>query len=278
MKKVILSIFVSILFSLTCAAQSDTINADSHIIKDSLSVSAGNESPLSLKDRVMEAYNNGQYNRVIELLEEEKEKHSVNGEESADLYYNLGNAYFRDNEIAKALLYYEKALLLKPGDKDIRHNIEYANTKIEDKIAVSDTFFLSSWLLGIQNLMASNSWAWFAVICFILLIACLFMFFFTKTRLSKQVAFYTGIVLIILIIFGNVFSYRQKSHVENRDSAIIMSASVPVRSSPDPNSKEVFLLHSGTKVLVTKQDRDWCEIEIADGNVGWIEKNKLEII
>jgi len=276
MKRVILSLFVSILFSLTCAAQSDTSSVS--VAENPTSEASENISPVSMKDRVIEAYNNGQYERVIELLEKEKGEHLTNKEESADLYYNLGNAYFRDNEIAKALLYYEKALLLKPGDKDIRHNIEYANTKIEDKIAVTDTFFLSSWFQGAQNLMASNSWAWFAVVCFILFIACLFMFFFTKTRLSKQIAFYTGIVLIILIIFSNVFSYRQKSHVENRNSAIIMAASVPVRSSPDFNSKEVFLLHSGTKVLVTKEDRDWCEIEIADGNVGWIEKNKLEII
>lgn len=272
MKRVILSLSILILFSLICAAQSDSISSESITEKPEM------KSSINLNEQAIEAYENGQYNRAIELLEKEKEEHLAKGEESADLYYNLGNSYFRNNDIAKALLYYEKALLLKPGDKDIRHNIEYANTKIEDKIVVNNTTFLSSWFQAIQNLMSSNSWAWFAVICFILFIACLFMFFFTKTRLSKQIAFYTGILLMVLIIFSNIFSYRQKSHVMNRNSAIVISASVPVRSSPDVNSKEVFLLHSGTKIRITKEDRGWCEIEIADGNVGWMEKNKLEVI
>lgn len=272
MKRIILSLFI-ILCTFALQAQEEQA-----IAADSLKQAPVEEFSSELQRQVIEAYNAGQYETVISLLEKEKEEQLAQGIESADLYYNLGNAYFRDNEIAKAILYYERALLLKPSDKDIRHNILYANTRIEDKITPANTFFLSEWMKTLQETKSSDGWTWFAVCCFLTLIAMLFLFFFSKKIAFKQIAFYAGIVLVVLIIAGNVFAYRQKSDIEHRDHAIIMSPTAVVRSSPDRNSNQVFTLHAGTKVKITKDDRDWCEIEIASGNVGWIEKDKLEEI
>lgn len=224
------------------------------------------------------AYNSGDFHQAIEILEKEKDEQLAKGLESSELYYNLGNAYFRANDIARARLYYERALLLAPSDRDIRHNIDYVSTKIEDKILVADTFFLSNWFDSVQNLANSNTWATLAVIAFILFIGTLALFFFTRHIGAKKAAFYAGIVLIIFVIFANIFSFGQKSKIENRNTAIIMASSASVVSSPDINSKELFILHSGTKVVVTKEDRNWLEIEIDNGSVGWIQRDKIEII
>lgn len=224
------------------------------------------------------AYDSAQYHRAIEILEKESAAQKKAGLESANLYYNLGNAYFRTDNIAKARLNYERAALLDPGDKDIQRNINFIKTRIEDKIPIADSFFLSVWFTSVQNWFSSNGWAKIGVISFLLFIACLALFFFSKKEILKKVSFYSGLILIIFIIFANIFSYNQKKRVEERNTAIILSGAAPVLSSPDTNSKELFVLHAGTKVIITKEDRNWLEIEIDNGSIGWIQREKLEII
>lgn len=229
-------------------------------------------------NEAVKAYNEGDFRKAIELLESEMKIQKEKGLESSELYYNLGNSYFRVNDLANARLNYERALLLNPGDRDTRHNIEYLLTKIEDKILVADTFFLHTWFLAVQNLFGSNSWAKTGVVFFLLLITCLVVFFFSRSIIFKKTAFYIGIVSIVIVTFANIFSYNQKKKIEHRDTAVIMTGSASIVSSPDINSKELFILHSGTKVYITKEDRNWLEIEIDNGSVGWIQRDKLEII
>lgn len=232
----------------------------------------------SVNEQAAAAYNDRDYRQAIEILEKEKKEQMAKGLESPALYYNLGNAYFRVNDLAHARLYYERALLLDPGDRDIRHNIDYLSTKIEDKILVADTFFLNIWFRAVQNLFSSNAWATIAVICFILFMACLVAFFFSRHIAIKKAAFYAGIATLVIVIFANVFAFGQKGKIEKRETAVIMVGSVTILGSPDINSKELFTLHSGTKVFITKEDRNWYEIEIDNGSVGWIQKDKLEVI
>lgn len=271
----LLSILVNIALSSAILAQEAQTASDSTATN---ATESKQSVPSSLGNEVEKEYNEGNFQRVIELLETEQEKQKKEGLESSNLYYNLGNAYFRTNEIAKALLNYERAALLNPGDKDIRHNIQYANTKIEDKIQPLDTFFLSSWFLSLQNLFSSNTWAYLAIVSFLLFIVALIAFFFSRSITIKKIVFYVGIILAVFIALANIFASSQKNKVINRDAAIIMAGSAPVHSSPDMNSKELFILHSGTKVRITKEDRIWMEIEIADGNIGWIQRDKLEKI
>lgn len=242
------------------------------------SVEALAQDNSNVSQQAIEAYNKGNFKKTIELLEKERETQSSKGLESSDLYYNLGNAYFRDNQIAKARLNYERASLIDPGNRDVKHNIDYVNTKIEDKIVVADTFFLSIWFRVLQNLLSSNGWAKFAIGSFILLIVSLFAFFFGRNIIVKKSAFYTGLVMLILVIFANIFSYSQKQKIEHHDTAIIMTSPAPIYSSPDVNSKELFILHAGTKVTINKEDRTWLEIEIDNGSIGWVQRDQIEII
>lgn len=231
-----------------------------------------------VENKVKEAYSAGNFEQSIDLLKVELQEHLDKGEESPNLYYNLGNAYFRNNELAKAILYYEKALLFDPGDKDTRHNIEFANTLIEDKIIPVNDFFLVSWYKAIQNCFSSNTWAVIAIVQFLIFIACVALFVFGRSVGLKKTSFYIGIVLLPLLIFANMFAVNQKYKLTNRNTAIIMAGSVPAVSAPSNDSKEIFVIHSGTKVTINKEDNDWVEIELASGHVGWIQKNKLEII
>jgi len=251
---------------------------DSTALASQQDIALEKEVKQNIAEQVVAAYNDGNFQKVIEILEKEKDEQKLKGLESADLYYNLGNAYFRNRDIAHSLLNYERALLLNPGDRDTKHNIEYVSTFIEDKILIADTFFLTTWVKALQHSFSANTWAAIAIVSFLLLIGCLFLFFFGKSVTVKKASFYVGIVLIVIVVLSNVFTFGQKNELEHRSTAIIMSGSVSIKSSPDINSKELFILHSGTKVKITKEDRRWLEIEIADGNVGWIQRDALEII
>lgn len=232
----------------------------------------------TLNEQVNRLYEAKQYDQIIESLEAESKVQKEQGLESADLYYNLGNAYFRNNEIAKAILNYERAALLNPGDKDIKNNIIFAQTKIEDKFALKEGFVLSNIYGYIQNLVSSNTWSVISVIFFLLLLACVGIFFYFDSELYKKISFYTGIVLIIFLISTNVFAYKQKKRIEDRNTAIVMRNSVSAYSEPNPTEKQLFILNSGSKVKILKEDGDWCQVEIINGDKGWIEKNKFEII
>jgi len=177
----------------------------------------------NLPQDAVKAYQEEDYAKAVELFEAELKELKEKGLESSVLYYNLGNAYFRENEIAKAILNYERANLINPGDRDIRHNLEFARTKTEDKIEGIDTFFLQSWFDGVQNLQSSNAWATLSVIIFFAFIICLGTFFFTRQILIKKITFYAVIISLILLILTNIFSFRLKSKILNRDTAIIMA-------------------------------------------------------
>ncbi|NDV78890.1 tetratricopeptide repeat protein [Dysgonomonas sp. 511] len=264
------------LFSIyTCQAQ-DSIPAVQH--NDSVKVENKQASGNDANELATVAYNEGRFKDAIAILETARKEGLEKGVESSVLYYNLGNAYFRTNDMGNARLNYERAALLDPGDRDIKHNIEYMLTKIEDKILVADTFFLHTWFRAAQNLLSSNGWAILSVVSFLLLIGSLVLFFFSRNVFAKKTAFYIGLFALILVVFGNIFTFKQKDKIEHRQTAVIMSGTAPILSSPDINSKELFTLHPGTKVYVTKEDRSWLEIEIDNGHIGWVQREKLEII
>ena len=232
---------------------------------------------LSAQDNLQtanEAYAKGDFAKAIELYETVlKEKG-----ESATVYYNLGNAYYKANKIAPSILNYERALLLDPGNSDIRFNLDIARLKTVDKIDPVGEFFLTSWFRSVQNLLSTDAWSIFGIVCFILLIGCLFLFFFSRKIILKKASFYAGICLLVLTIFGNIFAYDQKRSLTERNSAIIFVPTTTIKSSPADSGTDLFILHEGTKVKVKSKIGDWSEIVTADGNVGWIKSGEIEVI
>lgn len=220
------------------------------------------------------AYAKEDYTKAIELYEDILKD---NGE-SAEIYYNLGNAYYKAGKVAPAILNYERALVLEPGDGDVRFNLQIAKQKTVDKIEPVGEFFLTKWFRSIQNMGTADSWAKLGILCFILFIGCLVLFFFSKWPRLKKVGFYAGIALLLIVIFANIFAKHQKDEVMNRTHAIVFSPTVTVKSSPDASGTDLFILHEGTKVLVKSTLGEWSEIELEDGNVGWMPSKDIEKI
>ena len=253
-----------------------------HAEVDSISPSSNAdivENSISDSENVAEiAYRNKDFSESIQHYEAQVAKNKTVNKESPQLYYNLGNAYFRDSQIAKAIVNYERALLLDPGDNDIRHNLRFARTHIEDKIDSIDNFFINKWMRSLQNLYSANSWATLSIVLFILLIVATGIYMISSRIIIRKISFYSGLVLISLVIISNVFAFKQKRKITNRSTAIVMSASVSIYTSPDAHSQELFRLHEGSKVNIKREEGRWIEIQIANGSVGWLQKNSVEVI
>ena len=198
--------------------------------------------------------------------------------ESAQIYYNLGNTCFKMNEIGASILNYERALLFNPSDKDILANLELARAKTVDQLNGSESFLLKRWWNDIKNLSDERGWGNAAIFFFLLFIVSLFSFFFSRHLWIKKLSFYIGCAAFILIIFCNIFAHSQRQKIENRNSAIVMAATVTLKSSPNKSGTDLFVLHEGAKVTIKSVLSDWNEIELPDGSVGWMENNKLEKI
>lgn len=229
-------------------------------------------------DAAAQAYRNQDYQQSIELYEAAVAKALQEQKASAQLYYNLGNAYFRDNRLAKAILNYERALRLDPSDRDIRHNLRYANNRTEDRIESLGTLFLTRWISSLRHRFSSNTWATVAVVLFILFLASVALYLFVRLLWVRKAAFYTGLLLLFLLVMANLFAFQQKREFLSGGEAIVMVGAARVNASPDENSNQLFELHEGTKVKIRNRDGNWYEIEIANGSVGWTSRENVEVI
>ncbi len=221
-----------------------------------------------------EYYKKGQYDSAIVLY-----KQILNsGYHSAEVYYNIGNAYFKKKNIPNAILYYERAHKLKPNDDEINFNLQLAQSMTVDKITPLPEFFLKRWWRAVTNLMSSDKWAILASISFITMLIFILLYLFSPWMSMRKLSFFIAIFLFISTLISISNSYSLKKNIENHKTAIIISPSVTIKSSPDENGTELFVLHEGTKVFIMDQIGDWLRIKIADGNNGWIKKEDLELI
>ena len=220
------------------------------------------------------AYARGEYQQAIKDYEALLKQGA-----SADLYYNLGNAYYRTENITRAVLNYERALLLSPGDRDIRFNLQIAQAKTIDKIVPESEMFFFTWYRSLVNLMSVDGWARTSLVSLALLIVLLLIYLFSDRIWLRKIGFFGGIVLLLLFVMSNVFAWQQKQNLLYRKGAIVIVPSVTVKSTPASNGTDLFVLHEGTKVNITDGSmKGWKEIRIADGKEGWIESKQIEEI
>jgi len=219
-------------------------------------------------------YKEGKFDEAVKNYE----KVIANGFESSSLYYNLGNSYYKQNLFSKAILYYEKAKAFDPSNKDIAFNLELAQIRVVDKIDAIHDNQIVVWSRMIVKLMSSNNWAITSIVSFILFILLLSLFLFSRNMGLKKTGFGLGVAALIISVATFFFAMHQKNELLNRDTAIILSPTVTVKSSPDKSGTDLFILHEGVKVNVEDSVIGWKEIKIADGRVGWIESLSIESI
>lgn len=220
------------------------------------------------------AYIKGDYAKAIEIYE-----NILKNGEAAEIYYNLGNSYYKSDNIAKAILNYERALLLRPDNADIRANLEIARSKAIDKvISVPEVFFIS-WAKSLINSLSIDQWARLGIASFWLCMIGISLFFFSKTAKWQKSGFILGISFMVMVVLCNVFANYQKKQILFRNEAIILSPSVTVRSTPSENGTSLFILHEGRKIHVKDDSmKEWTEISLEDGKVGWIPAAAMELI
>ncbi len=198
---------------------------------------------------------------------------------STALYYNLGNAYYRMDEMPRAVLNYERALLLSPGDADVRFNLQMARSKTIDKITPESEMFFVTWYHSLINLTSVDGWAQMALIALAVAIVLALLYLFASPVWMRKVGFFGALAMLVLFVAANFFAYAQKQSFVRRSGAIIMAPAVTVKSTPAEQGTDLFILHEGTRVDITDGTmRQWKRIRLADGKEGWIETSQIEII
>lgn len=238
----------------------------------SLTVRA-NEQAVSLFNLANNLYQQGAYEEAIDAY---LGADSL-GYQSAALYFNLGNAYYRSNKPAYARLYYERAILLKPGDKDIRANLDFLSHRLTDQFNEVPVIFYKRWYRELVNFLTSNQWFLLSLLLFIMAASGMILFRISRKRILKKASFYAG---ILLFVFSMVFLGMSGSRYQYVKSAgaIVMSPAESVRSGPDHNSTVLFVLHEGTRVQTGESLGEWVEVTISDGRKGWLPSRTIEQI
>jgi tetratricopeptide (TPR) repeat protein len=200
------------------------------------------------------------------------------GYRSSNLEYNIGNAYFKLNNIPSAILFYERAYLLNPADENINYNLQIARTLIVDRFQEIPELFFVRWYNFVSLFLSSNSWAKISVTSFILCLLLLSVYIYSTRYRHKVIGFWLAVFFFVLSLGSIAFTVRNKSLVYDSHKAIILSPLVNGKSSPDNSGTDLFILHEGTKVSVEDEVGEWFEVRLSDGNKGWVPVNSLNVI
>lgn len=197
------------------------------------------------------------------------------GLESADLFYNTGNCYYKLNQPTQAILYYEKGLKLRPLSKDIKYNLGLANKQIVDKIEALPIPFYKEWWNVLINSLSVDAFAIISVASLTMAVVLLLLFFRTGNGMIKRLSFFLMVVMLIGSIITYVFANAQYTRNTNNEEAIIFSGRVNIYSEPNTTSTTLFIVHDGLKVTILKTENQWNQIKLPDGSIGWIPQEAL---
>jgi tetratricopeptide (TPR) repeat protein len=194
---------------------------------------------------------------------------------SAKLFYNTANAYYKAGEVGMSILNYERALRLEPNYDDAKYNLELTQTKIIDNIVEIPPFFLKRWTQNFIQLLSIDQWYVLSVIFLIIALSCFLCFIFGNTIIIRKITFYAAFIMIAFTVVAIVFTSVRNNQLMNHNEAIILSATVTIKSSPDKSGTDLFQLHEGTKVTVKSSLDKWIEIRVGNGNIGWVEAKHI---
>lgn len=226
----------------------------------------------SLFEKANQEYKEGKYQQAIDLYQQIEAKDSV----SSALYYNLGNAYYKLNNVANTIYYFEKALLLDPLNTDASNNLEFAKRMTIDNIEVLPKTFLQKIEANYIKKLSYNQWAIASVILSFLAATLFLLFYFSSISTRKRIYFLTSILSFFLLAISVFTTYNQYKKASNTKYAIVFDQKISVNNAPTTNSDEVFILHEGTKVNILDTLDSWKKIKLADGKIGWISADAIK--
>ncbi len=220
------------------------------------------------------AYRNGQYQKAAAMYEQI----AKNGYAFPELYYNLGNAYFKLNDIPSSILSYERAKRLAPGDEDIQYNLRLVNLRVVDKIEPVPQLFLLRWWHAFVELYSSEVWAKIGIALLWLFAISAALFLVVRSLIAQRLLLTMSMLFFVAtaLAFANVVQDRRAEEADN--FAIVFTPTVSVKSSPDNQSTDLFVIHEGVKVELLDALGDWRKIRLADGKIGWLSGQTVQVI
>jgi tetratricopeptide (TPR) repeat protein len=230
--------------------------------------------PVTFLEQGNQFYQKQQYDKAIQSYS----KVLNEGYESAELYYNIGNSYYREGNLGYAILNYERALKLSPGDEDIQHNLALANTKTIDRINTLPEFFLFQWWESFLAILTFSGWIYLSYVFYLLLLLLIIFYFYTRRPDYQRLAFFSGIAVLFLLAVSvsiSVIKYNREFNIKN---GIVIEQSATAKLSPDPDSNDAFVIHEGLKVKIEDKVENYYRIRLQDGKQGWLPQNDLRII
>ena len=223
-------------------------------------------------DRGNALYQKGRYQEAIA----EYESVLATKNHSAGLYFNLGNCYYKLNEVAPAIYNYEKALVLNPDDSETRNNLEFAHKLQIDEIKVVSQVGFSKMISDLTSTFDYNTWAWISIAFSTLFLLFFIGYYFSQMTLSKRIFFFGMFALILLLLISVSAAISEKNNFDHEKPAIVFAEMVLVKSEPQKAGNTVFTLHEGTKVFILDTLENWRKIQLTDGTEGWIEKSAIK--
>ncbi|WP_281636894.1 tetratricopeptide repeat protein [Flavobacterium marginilacus] len=223
-------------------------------------------------ERGNDLYNKGKY----DLAAKEYESVVAANKESVELYFNLGNCYYKLHQTAPAIYNYEKALVLNPSDKNVLNNIKFAQKQIIDEIKVVPKVGFAKLLRDFTGIYPFDTWAWITISFAFLFLSFFIGYYFSQTVLLKRIFFLGMFIILLLLLMSLSAAFFEKSHFDNEKPAIVFAESTELRSEPQKSSSVTFVLHEGTKVYVEETLGNWKKIQLTDGTEGWIEAKSIK--
>ncbi len=267
MKRLIIALFALVLGCGVLAAQEEQAAPEAVAAETPA-------TPEALWDQANTAYINGDFRAAADAYE----RLLAQGAVSAKLYYNLANACFKQDRLSEAILYYRRALRLAPGSEDIRYNLSVAEARTKDTIERIPEFFLTGWLRGIRRTMSGTAWSILSLVLLSCALALMLLYLLARRLPLRKAGFYGTLAATLLFVCATWFAAAERREQLDDTRAVVMPASVAVKSSPDKSSTDLFMLHEGTLVRIVDRLGDWCEIVLEDGKKGWLESRKIETI
>ena len=217
-------------------------------------------------------YKTEQYQAAIDLYKTIESEHMI----SSDVYYNLGNSYYKLNKVGPAIFYYEKALQLNPDNEDVKNNMVFAKRLALDNIKPLPKTVWQKINENYLQLLTYNEWA-IVVVLFSFAAGLLFLlYYFNNSSSKKRLFFVTSLFAFMGLLVNLTITYNQYNFARNTKEAIVFSAESTIRNAPTFNAEKVFTLHEGTKVFVLDAVDNWKKIKIADGKLGWIIASEIQ--
>ncbi len=230
--------------------------------------------PKSEFKKANDLFNDGKYDKAAETYNSLIDS----GFKESDIYFNLGNSYFRLEKIPLAILCYERARRLNPGDADINFNLKLANLRIIDKFEPIPKLFFVEWYEQAVRLLYSGNWSIVLIVSTWLFFISLVFLFYSQITSVRKIVLITTLLSLFVMLISSFFGYKAYIYENDVNQGIIFNPSVYVKSAPDPGSTDLFILHEGTKIAVTESIDNWIQITVENGDIGWIQKTEIEVI